>query len=71
MEGKINFDYWAMSLKKYLQETGDERQHDAEFINGRSDAASEAFEQSRLAGATVDQATEVAHQVLIEGFEDQ
>ncbi len=67
---KLYFSKWSMQLKQLLQDIGDERQHDVEFINGRVDDASAAFEDARHQGMTVDQAMEVAHEVLIDGFKD-
>lgn len=68
--GKIDFSAFAMELKKFLADHNDERQHDAEFINGRSDAAAAALEDARRRGLTVDQAMEEAHGVLMEGFSE-
>lgn len=68
---RIEFSAFAMELKKFLVDNNDERQHDVEFINGRSDAAAAAFEDARHQGHTVDQAMEIAHSVLMEGFTDE
>ena len=68
MAGKLYFSKWSMLLKQYLQDIGDERQNDVEFINGRVDIAAAACEDARRQGMTVDQAMEVAHAALMEGF---
>ncbi len=65
---RTEFSGFAMELKKFLVDNNDERQHDVEFINGRSDAAATAFEDARHQGHTVDQAMEIAHSVLMEDF---
>ena len=68
---RIEFSAFAMELKKFLVDNNDERQHDVEFINGRSDAASAAFEDARHQGHTVDQEMEIAHSAQMEGFTDE
>lgn len=65
---KIYFSRWALSLKQYLRDTGDERQNDVEFINGRCDLAAVEYETATREGHTVDQAMERAHHVLMEGL---
>ena len=47
---RTEFSGFAMELKKFLVDNNDERQHDVEFINGRSDAAAAAFEDARHQG---------------------
>lgn len=68
---QIEFSAFAMELKRFLVDINDERQHDVEFINGRSEAAAVAFEDARHQGHTVDQAMEIAHSVLMEGFTEE
>lgn len=68
MPRKIYFSKWSMQLKQYLHDIGDERQNDVEFINDRVDIASAAFEDARHQGMDPNQAMEVAHAALMEGF---
>ena len=65
----IEASYYGLYLLKYLKDTEDLRQHDHDFINSRSDDAAGAFEAERRAGATVDQAQEVAMKILMDGFD--
>ena len=53
---------------KYLKDTENSRQHDHGFINSRADDAAGAFEGERRAGATVDQAQEIAMKILMDGL---
>ena len=62
----IEASYYGLYLLKYLKDTEDPRQHDHDFINSRADDAARAFECERRAGATVDQAQEVAMKVLMD-----
>ena len=62
----IEASYYGLYLMKYLKDTEDPRQHDHDFINSRADDAAGAFECERRAGATVDQAQEVAMKVLMD-----
>ena len=64
----IEASYYGLYLLKYLCDTGDPRRHDHDFIHGRADDAAGAFEGERRAGATVDQAQEVAMKVLMDGL---
>ena len=63
----IEASYYGLYLLKYLKDTEDPRQHDHDFINSRADDA--AFEVERRAGATVDQAQEVAMKILMDGVD--
>ena len=65
----IEASYYGLYLLKYLKDTGDPRQHDHDFINSRADDAAGAFEVERRAGATVDQAQEVAMKILMDGVD--
>jgi len=65
----IEASYYGLYLLKYLKDTEDPRQHDLDFINSRADDAAGAFEGERRAGATVDQAQEVAMKILMGGFD--
>ena len=56
----IEASYYGLYLLKYLKDMDDPRQHDHDFINSRADDAAGAFESERRAGATVNQAQEVA-----------
>lgn len=62
---KIYFSLWAMELKQYLRDSGDVRQDDAEFINGRCDQAAAEYETATREGLEVDKAMERAHYVLM------
>jgi len=65
----IEASYYGLYLLKYLKDTEDSRQHDHDFINSRADDAAGAFEAERRAGATVDQAQEVAMKILMDGVD--
>lgn len=65
----IEASYYGLYLLKYLKDTKNPRQHDHDFINSRADDAAGAFKGERRAGATVDQAQEVAMKVLMDGLE--
>ena len=41
---KVDFNYYALYLKKYLIDNDDPRANDAEFINDRADLAGQEFE---------------------------
>lgn len=66
---KVDFNYYALYLKKYLVDNDDPRKDDADFINSRGAEAEEAYEKAFLTGLTPNQAREVAMNVLMEGFE--
>lgn len=68
---KIDFSKFSLALLQELKKRNDERQHDAEFINGRGDVAAAEFEAARREGCTGDQAMERAHAVLMEGLPDE
>ena len=68
---RIEGSYYGMYLLNHLQDIGDERQHDVEFIDQRADDAAAAFEQARRNGATVFAAQESAMKVLMEGFDQE
>lgn len=70
MAKKLYFSAWSMELKQHLQDIGDERQNDVDFINGRVDIAAAAAEDARHQGMDPNQAMEVAHAALMEGFMD-
>lgn len=65
----IEASYYGLYLLKYLKDTEDPRQHDHDFINSRADDAAGAFEGERRAGATLDQAQEVAMKILMDGVD--
>lgn len=65
----IEASYYGLYLLKYLKDTEDPRQHAHDFINSRADDAAGAFEVERRAGATVDQAQEVAMKILMDGVD--
>ena len=60
--------YYGLYLLKYLRDTEDSRLNDHDFINSRADEAAGTFEAERRAGATVDQAQEVAMKILMDGL---
>ena len=66
---KVDFNYYALYLKKYLVDNDDPRKDDAEFINDRADLAGQEFETNRLNGLEVFQAEELAMEVLMSGLE--
>lgn len=66
----IEFSYYSLYLKLYLQDEGDERADDENFINERSEAAVADFERSRRYGMSVHDSQEVAMKTLMEGFLD-
>ncbi len=65
----IEASYYGLYLLKYLKDMDDPRQHDHDFINSRADDAAGVFEGERRAGATVDQAQELAMKILMDGFD--
>ena len=66
---KVDFNYYALYLKKYLVDNDDPRANDAEFINDRADLAGQEYETNRLSGLEVFQAEELAMEVLMAGLE--
>ena len=66
---KVDFNYYALYLKKYLVDNDDPRKDDAEFINDRADLAGQEYESNRLNGLEVFQAEELAMEVLMAGLE--
>ena len=66
---KVDFNYYALYLKKYLVDNDDPRKDDAEFINDRADLAGLEYESNRLNGLEVFQAEELAMEVLMSGLE--
>ena len=66
---KVDFNYYALYLKKYLVDNDDPRKDDDDFINNRGAAAEEVYEKAFRSGLTPNQAKEVAIQVLMEGIE--
>ena len=66
---KVDFNYYALYLKKYLVDNDDPRKDDAEFINDRADLAGQEYESNRLNGLEVFQAEELAMEVLMSGLE--
>ena len=66
---KVDFNYYALYLKKYLVDNDDPRADDAEFINDRADLAGQEYENNRLSGLEVFQAEELAMEVLMSGLQ--
>lgn len=66
-QGKIEFSYYSLFLKKHLQDIGDSRADDAEFISEYAERAEIEFEESRRDGNTVFAAQEKAMSVLVSG----
>lgn len=64
---KPELSYYRLYLQRVLREQGDTAISD-DFLDERSAAAEEEFEESRRDGLTVDQAQERAMSVLLEGF---
>lgn len=68
---RIEFDYYGLYLRKYLQEENDPRQTDDDFINSRAEAAAEEFELASREGVSVDASQERAIAVLMDGLTQQ
>lgn len=66
-KNRIEFSYFSLYLKGHLQDIGDSRADDADFINESAERAEIEFEESRRDGLTVDQAQEKAMSVLLSG----
>lgn len=66
-KSRIEFSYFSLYLKRHLQDIGDSRADDADFINESAERAEIEFEESRREGLTVDQAQEKAMSVLVSG----
>jgi len=64
---KLKLNYFSLYLKRQLIEEGDPRWKDNAWLNERGDAAAAAFEASRHQRLTVEEAKEVAYQVLLDG----
>ena len=60
--------YYRLSLQRYLQEQGDVSLCNDDFLDARSGAAEEEYENARRDGLTVDQAQERAMSVLFDGL---
>lgn len=65
----IDFNYFSLYLLNFLTDEGDERAHDAEFINSRADIAASEFTKRRLEGYSVSEALEAANNVLTSDLE--
>lgn len=66
-KSRIEFSYFSLYLKRHLQDIGDSRADDADFINDYAERAEVEFEECRRDGYTVDQAQERAMSVLTSG----
>ena len=60
--------YYRLYLQRLLRELGDSAVDDDNFLDARSSAAEEAFEDARRDGYSVNQAQELAMSVLFEGY---
>lgn len=58
--------YYELYLTSLLRRENDTRSKDQEFIENRSEKASQTFADARLDGLSVDQAQELAMSVLTE-----
>ena len=67
-KNRIEFSYFSLYLKGHLQDIGDSRADDAEFINEYTERAEVEWEECRRNGLTVDQAQERAMSVLTSGL---
>ena len=66
---KRELSYYSLYLQRVRQEQGDAiATVDDDFLDERSAAAEEAFEESRRDGLTVGQAQERAMSVLLDGW---
>lgn len=68
--GRIHFSYFSLYLRGHLQDIGDERSEDADFISEYADRAELEFEECRRNGLTVDQSQERAMSVLVSGLSE-
>ena len=62
----IDGSYYSLYLLRTLRDMEDSRMNDDNYINDRADLAASTFESERRAGATVDQAQELAMHILLE-----
>ena len=65
----LDFDYYQLYLMRHLQDICSPKANDVEFIQARSESASEEYERMRRAGASFHGAQELAMQVLLEDLE--
>jgi len=66
-KSRIEFSYFSLYLKRHLQDIGDSRADDVEFISEYAERAEIEFEESRRDGNTVFDAQEKAMSVLVSG----
>jgi len=73
----IELNYYALYLKKYLQEDGSriiglnyDKIDEDDFVNNRAEDAATVYESERRNGASAYQAQELAMAVLLEGLTD-
>jgi len=72
MNKQIEMSYYGLYLRAYFEDhPEDEYLNNDDFIEARSDQASEEFERLRLEGASVSQAHEGAMSVLLSGIGDE
>lgn len=67
---RVHFSYFSLYLKAHLEDIGDARADDADFITEYADRAEIEFEECRRNGLTVDQAQERAMSVLVSGLSE-
>lgn len=67
---KIEFSYFSLFLKKHLQDIGDSRADDTDFISEYAELAEVEFEECRRSGKTVFEAQEKAMSVLTSGVSE-
>ena len=60
--------YYGLYLLSFLNENHPDRLPDTDFIETRSDFATDTYEQARLEGLTVEIAQELAMEVLLKGL---
>ena len=72
MNKQVEMSYYGLYLKAYFEDhPEDENLNNDDFIDARSDQASEEFERLRREGVPVSQAHEGAMSVLLSGISDE
>lgn len=67
----IDFSYFALYLKRHLQETGDIMADDNDFINSRATKAEDTYEECRRSGMGVFESQEAAMSILTEDLSNE
>ena len=64
----VELSYYRLTLQSFLKESHPELANDAEFITSRGDLAAQTYSQVIKDGHTLDQAEELANEVLYKGL---